>query len=78
MIYWMVFPYVVAGIGFFFYVSHYPEKLIPGQVDFYGNSHQWASQYDGNNFGKIPETLHGCQEVQEITKRLFDALWYAS
>ena len=45
---------------------------------FYGNSHQWASQYDGNNFGKIPETLHGCQEVQEITKRLFDALWYAS
>ena len=40
MLCWMVFPYLVAGLGVLFYISHFPERLIPGQVDIYGASHQ--------------------------------------
>ena len=41
MIWWMGFPYVLAGLGFLFYVSHFPEiKVGSGIFDIYGSSHQ--------------------------------------
>uniref|UniRef100_T1IKM7 Progestin and adipoQ receptor family member 3 n=1 Tax=Strigamia maritima TaxID=126957 RepID=T1IKM7_STRMM len=32
--------YLICGLAFFFYVSHYPERLCPGILDFVGASHQ--------------------------------------
>lgn len=41
MLWWMVFPYLVAGIGVIFYVSHFPEvSCCSGKFDIYGASHQ--------------------------------------
>ena len=41
MLWWMVFPYLVAGVGVIFYVSHFPEvSCCSGKFDIYGASHQ--------------------------------------
>ena len=41
MLWWMVFPYLVAGVGVIFYVSHFPEvSCCSGNFDIYGASHQ--------------------------------------
>merc|ERR1711936_294437 len=41
MILWMFFPYVVGAVGVLFYISHFPESLVPpGNVDICGASHQ--------------------------------------
>jgi len=32
--------YLISGLAFFFYVSHYPERLCPGILDYVGASHQ--------------------------------------
>lgn len=41
MVLWMVFPYIVAGVGVLFYVTHFPEiTCCSGTFDLYGSSHQ--------------------------------------
>ena len=41
MLWWMVFPYLVAGAGVIFYISHFPEvSCCSGKFDIYGSSHQ--------------------------------------
>lgn len=41
MISWMFFPYLVGAVGVFFYISRFPEAVVPcGQVDICGASHQ--------------------------------------
>jgi len=41
MISWMFFPYLVGAVGVLFYISHFPEVVVPtGQVDLCGSSHQ--------------------------------------
>ena len=41
MLWWMVFPYLVAGVGVIFYISHFPEvSCCSGKFDIYGSSHQ--------------------------------------
>lgn len=36
----VVVMYIIITLAFFFYVSHYPERLCPGLLDFIGASHQ--------------------------------------
>jgi len=41
MLWWMLFPYIVAGVGVLFYVTHFPEIKVPtGVFDIFGHSHQ--------------------------------------
>ena len=41
MVLWMVFPYIIAGLGVMFYVTHFPEiHSCSGTFDIYGSSHQ--------------------------------------
>jgi len=41
MISWMFFPFLLGGVGVLFYVSHFPEAVVPcGRVDLCGASHQ--------------------------------------
>ena len=41
MISWMFFPFLLGGVGVIFYVSHFPECVVPcGRVDMCGASHQ--------------------------------------
>jgi len=38
---WYVFPYILGGIGLFFYLVRVPEKVVTvGLVDIFGHSHQ--------------------------------------
>ena len=41
MLWWLSTPYWLAGLGFVFYVSHFPEvKAATGMFDILGSSHQ--------------------------------------
>jgi len=41
MVAWMFFPYMIGAVGVIFYVSRFPEKMVPsGCVDLCGASHQ--------------------------------------
>ena len=41
MLCWLSMPYWLAGFGFVFYVSHFPEvKAGSGVFDIFGSSHQ--------------------------------------
>lgn len=40
-LYRVVMAYLLALIGFIFYISLFPECLFPGKVDIIGHSHQW-------------------------------------
>jgi len=41
MISWMLLPFLLGGVGLVFYVSHFPETVVPcGRVDLCGASHQ--------------------------------------
>jgi len=41
MISWMFLPFLLGGVGVVFYVSHFPETVVPcGRVDLCGASHQ--------------------------------------
>jgi len=41
MISWMFLPFLLGGVGVIFYVSHFPESVVPcGRVDLCGASHQ--------------------------------------
>ena len=33
--------YMISGCAFFFYITKFPERVIPGLVDIVGSSHQW-------------------------------------
>ncbi|PAA90417.1 hypothetical protein BOX15_Mlig018934g1, partial [Macrostomum lignano] len=37
----IVVVYFLAMLGLFFYVSKFPECILPGKVDYIGSSHQW-------------------------------------
>ena len=37
---WMCVPYIMAGVGVFFYLSHIPESLCCSEFDIWGASHQ--------------------------------------
>ena len=53
MLWWMLFPYIVAGVGVLFYVTHFPEIKVPtGVFDIFGHSHQiWhVFIFSGNYF----------------------------
>jgi predicted membrane channel-forming protein YqfA (hemolysin III family) len=41
LILWLFVPYLLGAAGLFFYLSRYPERLVPrGRVDLCGASHQ--------------------------------------
>ena len=37
---WMCLPYILAGVGVFFYLSHIPESICCSEFDICGASHQ--------------------------------------
>lgn len=37
----IIVMYTIVGFAFFFYVTKFPERLLPGLVDIVGHSHQW-------------------------------------
>jgi hypothetical protein len=37
----IVIMYAICGFAFFFYVTKFPERLLPGFLDIVGHSHQW-------------------------------------
>jgi len=37
----IVVMYMISGCAFFFYITKFPERVVPGIVDIIGHSHQW-------------------------------------
>ena len=37
----IIVMYTICGFAFFFYVTKFPERLLPGFLDILGHSHQW-------------------------------------
>ena len=37
----IIVMYMISGCAFFFYITKFPERVVPGIVDIIGHSHQW-------------------------------------
>lgn len=71
--------YMICGCAFFFYITKFPERVIPGLVDIVGHSHQWwhifmfLALYFWHNTGMtfaLFRLKHGCDEdISEDSKQ---------
>ena len=80
----MIVMYMISGSAFFFYITKFPERVVPGIVDIVGHSHQWwhififLALFFWHNTGvtfALFRLKHGCESIitDEIKNELM--LW---